>query len=112
MDSTIPNLQVTLNNEEGEDPLKPVDAQDAATSQLHHEENLFTGSGLDITSFKKGYCGKGTLELNRPMGARHDNMTAIGGAIAAGFFIGAGEALSRSVGTLQPLSRPVARCNN
>ncbi|KAK2612280.1 Amino-acid permease inda1 [Conoideocrella luteorostrata] len=53
-----------------------------------------TRNGLTATSFTKAHYGKGIVELERPMKARHLNMIAIGGSIGAGFFVGSGGALA------------------
>jgi len=58
------------------------------------EETFLTRLGVTFDSFKPRDYGRGIVELERSMKARHLNMIAIGGSIGAGFFVGSGGALS------------------
>ena len=64
---------------------------------LPRHSNFMTRTGLNAESFKKAHYGRGQVELERPMSARHLNMIAIGGSIGAGFFVGSGGALAKGV---------------
>lgn len=58
------------------------------------EEPFLTRLGITFDSFKPRDYGRGVVELERSMKARHLHMIAIGGSIGAGFFVGSGGALS------------------
>lgn len=58
------------------------------------EEPFLTRLGVTLDSFKPRDYGRGVIELERSMKARHLHMIAIGGSIGAGFFVGSGGALS------------------
>lgn len=69
------------------------------------DSNFMTRNGMNLESFKKAHYGKGVVELERPMSARHLNMIAIGGSIGAGFFVGSGGALAKGVSNFRLRNR-------
>lgn len=68
--------------------------QHKTVSDAVSEEPFLTRLGVTFDSFKPRDYGRGIVELERSMKARHLHMIAIGGSIGAGFFVGSGGALS------------------